>query len=62
MGADQLYGGDGDDQLVGGEGDDLLDGTGSGQDSAIYSDAASAVTIDLSRWALRRRAAPEATR
>ncbi|SUQ64644.1 retention module-containing protein [Pseudomonas wadenswilerensis] len=45
-GNDFLYGGDGNDQLIGGAGDDLLDG-GAGIDTASYSGAASAVTVNL---------------
>ena len=45
-GSDQLWGMGGDDFLLGGAGNDELDG-GEGHDVADYSDAASAVTIDL---------------
>ncbi|UVM23305.1 retention module-containing protein [Pseudomonas wadenswilerensis] len=45
-GNDFLYGGDGNDQLIGGAGDDLLDG-GAGIDTASYSGAVSAVTVNL---------------
>ncbi len=45
-GDDTLSGGDGDDALVGGAGDDILIG-GNGNDTAVYSDAAAGVTINL---------------
>jgi hypothetical protein len=45
-GDDQLFGGNAKDQLEGGAGDDLLDG-GLGVDTADYSNATSAVTVDL---------------
>ncbi len=46
-GANVLEGGDGNDTLNGGKGDDRLDG-GEGVDTADYSDAESAVVVDLS--------------
>ncbi|MEZ0241770.1 MAG: calcium-binding protein, partial [Sphingomonas sp.] len=45
-GNDSLYGDAGIDSLTGGDGDDFLDG-GAGNDTALYRDAASAVTVDL---------------
>jgi Ca2+-binding RTX toxin-like protein len=51
-GNDILFGGDGNDFLVGGAGNDLLSG-GSGVDTADYSGAASAVTVDLNRTGLQ---------
>ena len=45
-GDDNLYGGNGDDVLIGGPGDDILDG-GPGHDYTSYSDAPSAVAVDL---------------
>lgn len=54
--ANELYGGKGDDTLLGGEGDDILtgglgndflDGGKLGSDTASYSDAAGAVTVNL---------------
>ena|GEM_PF-2009796 len=45
-GDDRLFGSNGNDLLIGGLGDDLLDG-GTGIDTAAYTDAASAVFIDL---------------
>lgn len=45
-GNDTLIGGDGNDNLIGGPGADLLSG-GAGTDKAHYSDAATAVTVDL---------------
>ena len=45
-GDDTLNGGDGSDVLDGGEGSDTLDG-GDGSDLARYTDAASAITVDL---------------
>jgi hypothetical protein len=45
-GNDTLSGGSGNDTLQGGAGNDTLDG-GTGFDAAVYTDAASAVTIDL---------------
>ncbi len=46
QGADVLEGGEGDDRLIGGAGDDQLDG-GAGFDYAVYDDATSAVSVDL---------------
>ena len=45
-GNDSLYGGAGNDILLGGAGGDLLDG-GAGRDRAHYSDATTALRIDL---------------
>ena len=45
-GNDTLSGGDGDDRLIGGGGNDALDG-GLGSDTASYSSATAAVTVDL---------------
>lgn len=45
-GNDTIRGGAGNDRLNGGDGDDLLDG-GPGNDTAIYSGAAAAVSVDL---------------
>jgi Ca2+-binding RTX toxin-like protein len=45
-GNDMLDGGDGNDSLRGGAGADILNG-GAGTDSASYSDAAAAVTVNL---------------
>ncbi|WP_076342752.1 Calx-beta domain-containing protein [Brachymonas chironomi] len=45
-GHDALYGGEGDDTLNGGVGNDILDG-GAGTDTAYYTSASSAVTINL---------------
>ncbi|RCW20645.1 hemolysin type calcium-binding protein, partial [Ciceribacter lividus] len=45
-GNDELYGGAGNDTLIGGAGADVLDG-GDGWDIASYSNATSAVTINL---------------
>ncbi|MCW5734731.1 MAG: hypothetical protein KIS73_11415 [Enhydrobacter sp.] len=45
-GNDLLFGGDGNDWVIGGAGNDYLDG-GAGQDVVMYSDATSAVTVDL---------------
>jgi Ca2+-binding RTX toxin-like protein len=45
-GNDRIFGGTGSDQLNGGNGDDFMDG-GAGFDYAVYSDATSAVTVDL---------------
>ena len=45
-GNDRLIGAAGNDRLIGGLGDDVLDG-GIGNDTADYSEATSAVTIDL---------------
>ncbi|KRA65857.1 hypothetical protein ASD79_00815 [Caulobacter sp. Root655] len=45
-GDDTLYAGDGEDRLHGGAGNDILDG-GDGADTAVYTDATFAVTVDL---------------
>ncbi len=45
-GNDAIHGRAGDDLLSGGSGADILDG-GDGSDTAVYSDSASGVTIDL---------------
>ncbi len=45
-GADQLFGDNGDDVLIGAAGNDVLDG-GPGHDYVVYSDAPSAVAVDL---------------
>ncbi len=45
-GSDQLYGGNSDDVLIGGPGNDILDG-GPGHDYVVYTDAPSAVAVDL---------------
>ena len=52
-GDDILVAGDGDDVLIGGAGDDHLDG-GAGTDVAIYIDAVSALTLDLSITAIQQ--------
>ncbi|MBA3756075.1 MAG: calcium-binding protein [Nitrosomonas sp.] len=46
-GDDTLLGGDGDDILTGGLGNDFLDGGKFGNDTASYSDATGAVTVNL---------------
>jgi Ca2+-binding RTX toxin-like protein len=46
-GGDNISGGTGNDTLCGGTGNDTLDG-GSGTDTAVYSDATSGVTVNLS--------------
>lgn len=46
LGNDILIAGGGDDFLVGGAGNDTIDG-GAGHDRVLYSDATSAVTVDL---------------
>jgi len=46
-GDDRLAGGDGNDRFYGGAGNDVMSG-GNGFDTAFYTDAAAAVTIDLS--------------
>ena len=59
-GADTLYGGDGDDKLDGGDGNDVLLGGagadtligGNGIDRAQYSDAPTAVAVDLQNPAI----------
>jgi Ca2+-binding RTX toxin-like protein len=48
-GDDILYGDAGNDRLIGGEGNDTFYG-GDGSDTVDYSTAASAVTLDLTRW------------
>ena len=45
-GEDKMWGGSGDDSLEGGRGDDLLRG-GSGRDTAVYTNSATAVVVDL---------------
>ena len=45
-GNDTFYGDDGDDRMEGGAGDDILNGN-TGRDTAIYSNAASAVVVNL---------------
>jgi len=47
-GNDTVFGEDGNDGLYGGSGVDYIDG-GTGNDTALYSDSTTAVTIDLSK-------------